>query len=739
MPFFLSRLALLFVISLLPCLAHAGPVDLNNDNAGDLGVYRGGQHFVRSDQGTSAALDCGLSGDLPVPGSFFAGSLGAVATFNPSNGLWQVCDEGQGLSQFWGQAGDRPVPADFDGDGFTDFVVFRPLTGEWFIAFHPQGERAGEVEIIQFGLPGDTPLVADFDGDGREDFAVFRANIFSGGTDWFIRLARGQILTQAFGLLGDLPVPADFDGDGRAEIAVWRPSSGTWYVLQEGLTLVQQFGLPGDVPSPTDFDGDGRTDFVVFRAGVGFWYVLLADGKFFEIAWGLPGDRVANSSNTSLIDAKVATDFDGDRRSDVAVLRRTPQGTLQFLFLRPDGLPHPSPLVNFGKLGDVVAAGDYDGDGVTDLALVENEAGVNFWRIRRSGRHPGQVAEIRIPFGLEGDIIRPADYDGDGKTDQGVARVTSDGQIVWLINASGQFPLAPVLWGLEGDRTLTADRDGDGRSDFLVARETNGQLLWFIRTASGLNLEPKFFGLVGDFPFAADFNFDGKAEIGIVREFQGQLLVVIEDTPPFFWGLAGDVPLLGQFDGTGAMTFAVWRLIDDQGTFFVRNRFGPPASFPFGVRGDFPYSSRSVVRTAGSTSSTSSGGSDSGGGDGVSDSQGGGGTGVQLSCASRSNAKQQESGFVFKPVSERDGNLVVLFGASRRAQISKVAMVDERPDGDVVLETLDFFGNTNGGRPTFRSNRPGRNFPDNVTLVRQDTANRVHCITVPEPANRYTG
>lgn len=71
----------------------------------------------------------------------------------------------------------------------------------------------------------------------------------------------------------------DFDGDGKHDIAVWQPpgtpgagptvgkfrarlSSTSYATTQEA-----DFGQPGDVPVPADYDGDGKTDFAVIRRG----------------------------------------------------------------------------------------------------------------------------------------------------------------------------------------------------------------------------------------------------------------------------------------------------------------------------------------------------------------------------------------------------------------------------------------------------------------------------------------
>jgi hypothetical protein len=70
-------------------------------------------------------------------------------------------------------------------------------------------------------------------------------------------------------------------------------------------------------------------------------------------------------------------------------------------------------------------------------------------------------------------------------------------------------------------------------------------------------------------------------------------------------------------------------------------------------------------------------------------------------------------GFIWKPVSDGDGNLVVLLPA---AYIGKVASVDIVKGGKSV-ERGRYTGNTNPNRPTFRYSQPGAGYGTNLTLV----------------------
>ncbi|MCB0324031.1 MAG: VCBS repeat-containing protein [Bdellovibrionales bacterium] len=714
-----------------PKAGTAEPLTFDTNNRAAFGVFKHGVYTVVSEFSVAEDRTCGAAEDLPVPGNYLAGQAGKTAVFNPSFGIWKICAPELTVQRSWGTPGDIPVPGDYFGDGFSDFAVFRTSTAEWYLLDNDGDLGDGEVSVRQFGAVGDVPVPADYDGDNQTDLAVFRTDATTGGASWLLRRSGGT-RTVAFGLIGDVPVPADYDGDGRDDIAVFRSNDGTWYIADAdgNITSSRQFGLPGDVPSPSDVDNDGKADFVLYRPSEGRYYVFTTSTSTAaaQVPVGSPGARAANDSRLAAIDRPVVLDANGDRATDLAVLRRPSGGPLQFFFSGARGQSHPSPFVELGGSQDLAAPGDYDGDGIADPAAVAEDGDYLLWRFLLSSSQSAGRRELLLHYGLKGDAVLPADYDGDGKTDLAVIRTLPDNSKLWLPNNSGMAALSPVSWGFSTDTHLTADMDGDRRSDFVVIREQAGELLWLVRTAAGEQLPPRLYGFSGDTPVLGDFNGDGRAELGVIRDLNGFHVYLIDGMAPFVWGISSDVPLAAPFIGRAQYDAAVWRVTNGQGFFFIR---GLAAGLPFGVVGDTPIDGGAVLRAAGADGMPTP---DSTG----DDSSSGGGSGTRLSCSDgSSSAGSQGGGFVWKPVSEADGNLAVLFESSRRGSILRAALVDRQADGDVVIETLRYVGNTNGGRPTFRSRRPGRSYPQNVILVRQSQNGGVHCITVPNPGQRY--
>jgi spore coat protein A len=77
---------------------------------------------------------------------------------------------------------------------------------------------------------------------------------------------------------------------------VWRPSNGAWYALlsSSGAFYSQAFGISTDLPAPGDFDGDGKSDVAVLRDGN--WYInFSSNGSFHSIPFGAAGDLPVQS------------------------------------------------------------------------------------------------------------------------------------------------------------------------------------------------------------------------------------------------------------------------------------------------------------------------------------------------------------------------------------------------------------------------------------------------------------
>ncbi len=277
------------------------------------------------------------------------------------------------------------------------------------------------------------PARPRYNASSAADFAVWRPS----EGNWYVL---GQSQTSQWGNPNsdDVPVPADYDGDGFTDLAIWRPSSGVWWVILSKTDRIQttQWGQPGDVPLPADYDGDGEVDFAVYRPANGLVWVKndnCGSDRFIAVGTGVP----------------VVGQFDGDRKADPGVY--VPATATFSIFL---GLFNPPLIVTMpvgAFAGPVI--GDYDGDGISDLATFEALAGR--WTIRTP------LGTTTSSFGTVHSLGRrqlvtatpaPADYDGDGKTDMAVW-YWNDG--VWHVSGSQAGPFTRQ-WGQPGDVPVPA-------------------------------------------------------------------------------------------------------------------------------------------------------------------------------------------------------------------------------------------------------------------------------------------
>ena len=138
-------------------------------------------------------------------------------------------------------------------------------------------------------------------------------------------------------------------------------------------------------------------------------------------------------------------------------------------------------MYQWGLSGDVPIAGDFDGDGKSELAVYRPSIGG--WFIRNSSQGYSTATASFYQWGLPGDVPIAADFDGDGKTDLTVFRPPTG---EWFIRYSAQGYDANTAgvyqWGLPGDVPLSSDFDGDGKTELAVFRPSIGG--WFIRYSS---------------------------------------------------------------------------------------------------------------------------------------------------------------------------------------------------------------------------------------------------------------
>ncbi|BDX07294.1 FG-GAP-like repeat-containing protein [Planctobacterium marinum] len=291
----------------------------------------------------------------------------------------------------------------------------------------------------------------------------------------------------------------DYDGDQRADFAEREAASFTNHVIStnDGTYTSVIFGRnTGDLPVVGDFDGDGVTDVAVRRASNQTWYIKNSSGQdlLTNNPDGISRFKFGNQSS----DIPVPADYDGDGITDVAVRRPSTQywyiqnsSGIDSLTSHDDGITR----LRFGaREEDIPVPADYDGDGKADIAVrrpsnhtwyIKNSSDTNYNSSRGDGIQ-------RVSFGKRSeDIPVPADYDGDGKADIAVRRPSN--QMWYIKNSSGSDYNSSRGDGIQrinfgkrsSDIPTPADYDGDGIADIAVKRRSNG--VWYVLNSSNID------------------------------------------------------------------------------------------------------------------------------------------------------------------------------------------------------------------------------------------------------------
>jgi hypothetical protein len=345
------------------------------------------------------------------------------------------------------------IEGDFNGDGKADFAV---ASSAGLSVLLGNGDGTFQPAInTPVGLTGSTYSIAsgDFNGDGNTDLIVTgngTVSVLLGNGDGTFRPPNYTIAGTPSNV-----VVADFNGDGRADFACGN-SSGVEVFLGNGDGTFQpgtifRFASSFDVG---DFNGDGIPDFaIVFGDGV-YIYLGNGDGTYQAPILAIPTPiiNVVYASFTSI----VTGDFNGDGKTDLALTIYYPVTSqhhevsfgVDVYLSRGDGTFQAGTEAGGGLLtSPVLVIGDFNGDGNSDLAVIEEYFGLTVYLGKGDGTFGGPFGTAT--FNTKATSAVAGEFNGDGITDLAVAG--PDGVTVY----SGALAPVPTV-------TLTSSVSGQG-------------------------------------------------------------------------------------------------------------------------------------------------------------------------------------------------------------------------------------------------------------------------------------
>ena len=536
--------------------------------------------------------------DLAVGASNYSTGLGRVYIFN-NDGSYpttatsaETIIAGEATSALFGRLG--LTAGDFNSDGRTDLAVgapsFNSQAGRAYI-FYNDGSypsTAATADVIISGESGSAfgilMVAGDFNGDGNADLVV-KGNASNRGYVFYSQNglinSNSNITGEASSYFGFSMVGGDFNADGKTDLAVgargYGANTGRTYVFYSDsanpiTAATADVIITGEASSyfgislaAGDFNADGKTDLAVganvYSSGTGRAYIFdqnVAGGFTTPLAAGSASVIISGEgTNNNFGGFLTAGDFNSDGTADLAIGARgySSNAGRTYIFYNDGSIPTTAAtadviitgesLNNF--FGISLAAGDFNSDGKTDLAVGAStySSSGRVYVFYNDGTYPITAAaadaiitgEATNTFGIS---LAAGDFNSDGKTDLVVGSSSYGGSgngRVYIFYDDGAYPTAAdsadiIITGDAssslGCSLVVGDFNDDGKTDLAVGGNTfdlstgrtyifynDGSIPTTAATADVTIAGETTTNYFGYSLAAGDFNADGKTDLAI--------------------------------------------------------------------------------------------------------------------------------------------------------------------------------------------------------------------------------
>jgi hypothetical protein len=457
------------------------------------------------------------------------------------------------------------------------------------------GTRVGTVTLTDDAA--DSPQTLSLTGTGLNPGPfIFQplipASTSPGGSDFTLTVNGTGLVATSVVNWNNSPLSTTFVSSGRLKAVV--PSAD---IAQAGTAAVTVFtGGPGggtsnviyfEITNPTtsvtfgaatnytaglnpmsvavgDFNGDGVPDLVVANNGDGTISVFMGkgDGTFQQT----PTNYLVGQSPWSV----AVGDFNGDGYPDLVV--GTDGGSAFVLLNKADGTGSFGSAVPYSAGGSrprFVAIGDFNGDGVLDLAL--SNFGNNTVGILQGvgdGTFKPLSTTVALASGANPAGLAVGDFNGDGQLDLAVAESGTGSVSILLGKGNGTFSAGqPVKSGGSPNAIAVGDFNGDGFLDLAVAKDVNTTV---VNVFSGFgdgtfNLGDQISADISPVSLAVgDFNGDGILDLAVANNKSNDASVLLNNGNRNFQsplnfkvGQAPQWVAVGDFNNDGRLDMAV--------------------------------------------------------------------------------------------------------------------------------------------------------------------------------------
>lgn len=567
-------------------------------------------------------LDTDGDADLLVTGSQFGGSMPFRST---------LFNDGAGVFSAQSQVPDSDASAvklnlfDINQDGRPDFV--KTLNGYAVIRLATTPGAFDDATYIDGLIGQNRVFFTDFTGDGVNDLGFNSSGLTSfavlPGTSE--RMFGQAPLSIDDHVLLDLS-SGDFDEDGVRDVAIASDSNKLFVLFGNGATFVNPISMDlTQTPNHLlvgDFNHDDHLDLLAITRAIGTakseMFFGNGDGTFqARIVGNIPDYRLTGKPAALTIDADGFVDLvvPSSNLNRIAQYRNNGDGTFS---------PFPT-LVDVGSTVYSVTAGDLNGDGIPDLAILTGSVHIFF------GNHTAVPDPVGVfpALGATGHLFI-TDFNGDSIPDLAVSSQQSGasgtlGRLIVMTGAgNGGFGAPTQYFAGRGAFSITADDfDSDGNRDLAVANQGGSDSRVTLFFGDGDGFFSSQMQIDGGLSLRGlqswDYDSDSKPDL-IVLDYSFAALQLLKNTcaempsiRPETINLSSDMTVLEGNSGDSQVEFTVSLSSPSTVPVSVRYRTSPYAGlstatengfFEAGARSDYVPVSGTIVFAPGQTVAT---------------------------------------------------------------------------------------------------------------------------------------